>query len=82
MHTINTRKLTKHLNQALRRSWVIIQEQERNLANDETFNDATVEYPTDELIRTVEQFLVDIKATRTNTEKTGKLKQFRYKDVK
>jgi len=66
MQHVNTRKLTKQLNQALRRSWVIIQEKERHLSNyaHQKNLEQDSEAPIDELIQTVEQFLDEVKATR------------------
>ena len=66
MHQVNTRKLTKQLNQALRRSWVIIQESEKQITEDarEAMPRDEAGTPIDELIRTVERFLDDVKATR------------------
>jgi len=72
MHRVNTRKLTKQLNQALRRSWVIIQEKEKHITHhgsDYSMEEAE-EAPIDDLIQTVEQFLDEVKATR---EKSNKL---------
>lgn len=68
MYYVNTRKLTKQLNQALRRSWVILQEKERHLNQHAHLNASNdEEHPIDELIETVEQFLDDVKATKHKT---------------
>jgi len=74
MQHVNTRKLTKQLNQALRRSWVIIQEKERQLIHysSKKFEDEN-EAPIDEFIQTVEQFLKEVKATRQRTSDIHRL---------
>jgi len=71
MQYVNTRKLTKQLNQALRRSWVIIQEKERHLtyyARPKS-REEECEAPIDEFIETVEKFLDEVKATRNKSNK-------------
>jgi len=71
MHRVNTRKLTKQLNQALRRSWVIIQEKEKHITHYGSYygvEDAE-EAPIDDLIQTVEQFLDEVKATREKSNR-------------
>ena len=77
MQHVNTRKLTKQLNQALRRSWVILQEKERHLVHNagEYKVEEIDEAPIDELIETVEQFLDDVKATR---EKSNRRKHLQF----
>ena len=63
---IRTQKLTQNINQALRCTWVMAKEQERLQRYDIRGNEIADTGPVDELIKTVEQFLADVKATRNN----------------